>query len=49
VIIIAIFVVSFWITEDTAVSLSITSVSAVSNTILYYLHERLWNLINWGK
>ena len=31
------------------VGLGVVSFALVVNSILYYLHERTWNRINWGK
>jgi uncharacterized membrane protein len=28
---------------------SIALVQITANTILYYLHERIWNKVKWGK
>ena len=31
------------------VGLGVVSFALVVNSCLYYLHERVWNKINWGK
>lgn len=36
-------IVSYFITGETAMALSIGSVEVVSKMILYYLHERVWS------
>jgi len=36
-------------TGEIALSLGIGSLEALSKTALYYLHERLWEGISWGK
>jgi uncharacterized membrane protein len=43
------FVISFLITGNFVVAGSIAIIQVTANTILYYLHERLWNKISWGK
>ncbi len=48
-IIISTFTVTFIMTGRIDVSLGITIVSNVINTLLYYIHERIWNKIHWGK
>lgn len=36
-------------TGELALSLGIGSVDVISKTIMYYLHERAWNRIHFGK
>lgn len=36
-------IISYLITGETAMALSIGSVEVVSKMILYYLHERIWS------
>ena len=45
----ATFLIAWSIGGDMAVAGSIAVVQIVANTMLYYLHERLWNLIGWGR
>jgi uncharacterized membrane protein len=47
-IIIATAIVTFSMTKRWDVTIGITSVTTIVNTILYYLHERVWNSISWG-
>ena len=42
-------IVSYFITGETAMALSIGSVEVVSKMILYYLHERVWSGIKVRK
>lgn len=42
-------VISWLITGEVALALSIGSIELVTKMILYFFHERLWNLIKWGK
>ena len=43
------FIVSWIITGQLELALSIGLVEVFTKMILYYGHERLWNKITWGK
>lgn len=43
------FAISWLITGNVTVAGTILSLHFVTNTILYYFHERVWNKIKWGK
>ena len=43
------FIISWLITKEPVVAASIASLEVVTKTILYYLHERGWNKIQWGR
>jgi uncharacterized membrane protein len=45
----ATFAIAYAMTGDFAVAGIIGVTQMVSNTILYYVHERIWNCISWGK
>ena len=45
----ATFLISYLISGDFTVATSIAFVQIIANTLLYYLHERVWNRIKWGK
>jgi uncharacterized membrane protein len=45
----ATFLIAFLLTGNFAIAGVIGITQMISNTILYYLHERVWNEINWGK
>ena len=45
----ATFIISYIVTSDFAAATGIASVQVVVNLILYYVHERVWNKINWGQ
>jgi uncharacterized membrane protein len=47
-IILATAIVTWGMTKRWDLTIGITSVTTVVNTILYYLHERIWNSISWG-
>ena len=42
-------VVSWFVVEDAKTATAIASVDFVTKFILYFFHERLWNIIKWGK
>ena len=45
----ATFLISWLITGDFSVAGSIAVIQLVSNTVLYFIHERVWNKIRWGQ
>lgn len=44
----ATFSIAYLITGDITSSGSIAIIQIVANTLLYYLHERIWNKFKWG-
>jgi uncharacterized membrane protein len=42
-------IISYVLTGKISVAASIASIDFVTKMILYFFHERLWNLIKWGK
>lgn len=49
VIILADTITIFVITRRYDITLSILVISNLTSTILYFLHERAWNGVHWGK
>jgi uncharacterized membrane protein len=45
----ATFLISYAIAGNFAIAGTIAVVQLVSNTVLYFLHERVWNRIKWGR
>jgi uncharacterized membrane protein len=45
----ATFLIAYAMTGNFAVAGVIGVTQMVSNTILYYIHERVWNRITWGR
>jgi len=45
----ATFLIAYIMTENFAVAGIIGIVQLISNSILYYIHERAWNNIKWGR
>ncbi len=43
------FVVSFIITGKPIIALSISGVEVFTKILLFYLHERLWNKLKFGR
>lgn len=42
-------VISWFITGELTMALTIGSIEVITKMILYYGHERIWNLIKWRK
>ena len=42
-------IIAYAVTGSLAVSSTIGIIHLISNTILYYFHERIWNKIKWGR
>ena len=49
VIVVMVFIISYFITGKTSQAIAITSWNAVLATIIYYFHERVWSRIHWGR
>jgi uncharacterized membrane protein len=45
----ATFMIALIMTGDLAIAGTIGLVQMFSNTLLYYVHERIWNKIKWGR
>ena len=45
----ATFAISYAISGSFGVAGTIATVQLVANTILYFVHERVWNKVSWGK
>lgn len=43
------FAISYIILGSFLIAGSIAIVQVTVNTILYYIHERVWNTIHWGR
>ena len=41
--------ISWMITGEITLALSIGLIEVVTKMLLYFFHERVWNLIKWGK
>ncbi|WP_372792847.1 DUF2061 domain-containing protein [Lutibacter sp.] len=41
--------ISWLVTGKIALALSIGLIEVVTKMLLYFFHERVWNLIKWGK
>ncbi|TDS10873.1 putative membrane protein [Maribacter caenipelagi] len=42
-------IISYVLTGEFSVAASIASIDFVTKMILYFFHERFWNLVKWGK
>lgn len=45
----ATFLISYIMTGNLSIAGTIAAVQMTSNTVLYYIHERIWNRLKWGK
>jgi uncharacterized membrane protein len=45
----ATFLISYAILGNLAVSGTIATIQLIFNTILYFIHERIWNKIPWDR
>lgn len=45
----ATFLISYMILGNISVSGTIAIIQLTFNTLLYFVHERIWNKIHWGK
>ena len=46
---IATIVLVFLATKNISISLGVGAVEIVTKFFLYYFHERIWNIVSWGK
>ncbi|MEA4976854.1 MAG: DUF2061 domain-containing protein [Paludibacter sp.] len=46
---IATFLISYIVTGQLKFAISIMSVDFISKIVIFYLHERMWNRIKFGK
>jgi uncharacterized membrane protein len=42
-------IISWVITGEISMALTIGSIELITKMVLYFFHERLWNIIKWGK
>lgn len=42
-------VLVYILTGDTSFTYEVMAYSTIISTIIYYLHERVWNHIHWGR
>lgn len=45
----ATFLISYLVLGNFVMAGTIAVIQLVANTALYYVHERIWNRISWGK
>ena len=45
----ATFLISYLISGNLSIAGTIAVIQLISNTILYFIHERIWNKIHWGR
>lgn len=45
----ATFLISYLMIDNLSIAGTIAVIQMTSNTVLYYLHERIWNVLKWGR
>ena len=45
----ATFLISYAILGNVTISGTIAAIQLIFNTVLYFIHERIWNKILWGQ
>ena len=45
----ATFLISYLMIGNLSIAGTIAVIQMTSNTVLYYLHERIWNVLKWGR
>ena len=45
----ATFLISYIISGNLTIAGTIAVIQVVANTLLYFIHERVWNRISWGR
>ena len=45
----ATFGISYLISGNFVIAGSIATIQLVTNTVLYFIHERVWNRVKWGR
>ena len=45
----ATFLISYAIADNFSIAGTIAVVQLVVNTVLYFVHERVWNRVPWGR
>jgi uncharacterized membrane protein len=41
--------ITYWYLQDFNTSLCLTSILFVIKTVLFFVHERIWHQVKWGK
>jgi uncharacterized membrane protein len=48
-IIISVFIIIYWQTGKLDTAAAITGITTITGTTIYYLHERVWSRVKWGR
>lgn len=43
------FLIPYFMTGSIGKALAFLTIATIMNLIIYYSHERVWNMVNWGK
>ena len=42
-------IIAWFVTGEVGLALTIGSIELVTKMVLYFFHERIWNIVKWGK
>lgn len=42
-------VIAWFVTDKVGLALTIGGIELVTKMVLYFFHERIWNIVKWGK
>jgi uncharacterized membrane protein len=43
------FMISWLVTGQPVIALSISAIEVLTKIVLFWIHERMWNRIHWGR
>jgi len=43
------FLISWFVSGDISIGATIATIEIITKLVIYYLHERAWDKIKWGK
>ena len=43
------FIIVFLVTHQFGVALSLVTLTNIGSTIIYFIHERTWSRVGWGR
>lgn len=49
IVILSDIIVIYVLTHRIGLTIALTILTNIASTVLYYLHERIWNAVKWGR
>ena len=43
------FLISWFVSGEASIGITIASLEVITKLVIYYLHERAWDNVKWGK